>query len=177
MVTGGMTPLEGLIGQTTCGDIDPGIVLVMAQRMQWGPEKINRTLTSEGGLLGLVGRAITWDQLFSANSPDLGFVRQVVQYRLLLACGAAIAAMGGLDAVVFSGQYSSVGQKLGPWLESRLKSPHLQGVSWSCFDRPLTCILSRRTAVAIRRRTPLSDVDQTQRVAVLAKQYLAQSLA
>ena len=160
MVTGGMTPLEGLIGQTTCGDIDPGIVLLLAQELEWGPERINRVLSHESGLLGMVGRAVTWEQLFVSDDHELRLARRVVRYRIVQACGAAIAAMGGLDQIVFSGRYAGIGRRLGPWLERRLKSTHLPAVPWSCFDQPLASILSHRTTVALLQSRATESPDR-----------------
>jgi len=45
MVTGGATPIEGLPGETVCGDIDPSIVLILAEKLDCGPERINDILT------------------------------------------------------------------------------------------------------------------------------------
>jgi len=122
MVTSGSTPLEGIPGHTTCGDLDPSIVLALAQTTGWGPEQINTVLTRHSGLAGLVGHPITFDTLFRSTHPDLEPVRQIIRYRLLLACGAAVAALGGLDTIVFSGRYASLADTLGPWLASRLPS-------------------------------------------------------
>jgi len=58
MVTGGATPIEGLPGETVCGDIDPSIVLILAEKLDCGPERINDILTRESGLRSLVGRKV-----------------------------------------------------------------------------------------------------------------------
>jgi len=126
MVTSGATPLEGIPGHTTCGEIDPSVVLALAERMEWGPEQINTVLTQQSGLLGLTGRQVTLDETFQSDAHDLELARQVVEYRILQACGAAIAAMGGLDVVVFSGRYAAVGRIMSPRLLSRL---YLKGQS------------------------------------------------
>jgi acetate kinase len=63
---------------------------------------------------------MTFEALFESDNPNARRAREIIQYRILLACGAGIAAMGGLDAIVFSGRYAAVGDVLGPWLKSRL---------------------------------------------------------
>ena len=63
MVTSGATPLEGLPGHTTCGELDPSIVLTLADKLHWGPEQINGVLTMESGLLGLTGSPMTMASL------------------------------------------------------------------------------------------------------------------
>ncbi len=145
MVTGGTTPLEGLPGYTTCGEMDPGIVLALSQKMGWGPEQIDRVLTQESGLWGLTGRRMTWDELFTSTDPELEPARQLILYRLLLACGAAVAAMGGLDGIVFSGRSAGVGSVLGPWLSMRLpvrNRRQTSGITWECFPEPLDRIIA-----------------------------------
>jgi acetate kinase len=120
MVTSGATPLEGLPGETSCGELDPSIVLALARKLKWGPEQINAVLTNQSGVAALAGRRITLQTLFTPRSP-YRLARDVMRYRILLACGSAIAAMGGLDAIVFSGRYANIAQtSLGNWLVKKL---------------------------------------------------------
>ena len=67
MVTSGATPLEGLPGETTCGELDPTIVLTLARELDWGPEQINDLLTRQSGVRGLVGRTVRLGELLSAT--------------------------------------------------------------------------------------------------------------
>jgi acetate kinase len=120
MVTSGATPLEGLPGQTTCGELDPGIVLMLAEKLHWGAEQINLALTRGSGWLGLTGERVGLDALFASDRPELQLAADVMRYRMLLACGAGVAAMGGVDRIVFSGRYAEVSASLGPWLQSKL---------------------------------------------------------
>ncbi len=137
MVTGGLSPLEGLPGQTTCGELDPGIIMTLSDKMKWGPERIDAVLTRESGLLGLTGVRTTLDQVLSATRYDGSLAREVMNYRLLLACGAGIAAMGGINHIVFSGRYADLGKIIGPLLISRLvmkrKAPSVE-IQWDCFN-------------------------------------------
>ena len=119
MVTSGATPLEGLPGQTSCGELDPSIVIALATEHGWGAEQINTALTQESGFKGLTGADATLEQLYKADSASSRLAREIFQYRLLLACGAGMAAMGGLDAIVFSGRFVSLGQPLFAWLQSQ----------------------------------------------------------
>jgi acetate kinase len=120
MVTSGATPLEGLPGETSCGELDPSIVLALARRLKWGPEQINTVLTTQSGIAALAGRRITLETVLKPRTP-YHLAREVLRYRILLACGSAIAAMGGLDAIVFSGRYANIAQtSLGNWLVKKL---------------------------------------------------------
>ena len=118
MVTSGATPLEGLPGQTSCGELDPSIVIALASEHGWGAEQINTVLTQESGLKGLSGQDVTLEQVFRAPSARTRVARELFQYRLLQSCGAGASAMGGLDAVVFSGRFVSIGEPLSTYLRS-----------------------------------------------------------
>ena len=120
MVTSGATPLEGLPGETNCGEMDPGLLLLLAKQKNWGPEELNLLLTQKSGLLGLAGRPVTFAELFKSASPDLAEAREIVLYHMLCACGAGLAALGGLDEIVFCGRYAAAGETVGPWLADRL---------------------------------------------------------
>ena len=159
-VTGGATPLEGLPGETSGGDTDAGIVLAVAREMGWGAEQINAALTRESGLYGLAGRRITFPYLFDSNDETLEPVREIVRYRLLLACGSGIAAMGGLDGIVFSGRYATLGERLRPWLAGRLrlKGDSTRPVAWERLNTPLSRLLAD-AAIAAMLREPASSRD------------------
>ncbi|MCX6911360.1 MAG: hypothetical protein NTY01_25410 [Verrucomicrobia bacterium] len=124
MITSGATPLEGLPGQTSCGELDPSIVIMLAQKKNWGPEQINAVLTQQSGWMGLTGRIASLAEIFSSGKPECQLAKEILQYRLLHVCGAGMAALGGVDAVVFSGRCSGVGVDLGLWLKQRLDFQH-----------------------------------------------------
>jgi len=152
LTTGGATPLEGIPGHTTCGDLDPSIVLMLAQRKQWGPEQINAMLTRDSGLLGMTGKTATLAEVLGSTDDHMQLARQVIEYRILLACGAGIAAMGGLDGIVFSGRFAAAGAALGPLLASRLAFKGglgERGVPWMCFPESLHRLIADQTAAVI----------------------------
>lgn len=158
MVTGGATPLEGLPGETTCGDLDPGVVVALARDLGWGPERIHVVLTRESGLLGLAGRPTTVVQALNGREPAHRFAGEVLRYRLLLACGAGMAALGAVDALVFSGRYVDSADALGPWLAERLTFPGGPGgpdgsrlaPRWICLRDPLDRLIADEAAVLLR---------------------------
>ncbi len=155
MVTSGATPLEGLPGQTTSGELDPSIVLMLAQRMGWGPEQINAVLTQQSGWLGLVGRMTTLPEIFASHRPECELARKIIQYRLLQACGAGIAALSGLDALVFSGRYSGVGVSLGPWLKKRLASYRPDSsITVTLCQEPVERVLAETVCAAALKLKP-----------------------
>jgi len=119
-VSGGVTPLEGLPGETTCGEMDPGIILDLARQKHWGPEQIDHVLTRRSGLFGLTGRRLSLARVLRSTGSQYRLARDVMRYRMMMLAGAALAAMGGLDAIVFSGRYAPLGRAIGPWLCGRL---------------------------------------------------------
>ena len=116
-LTSGVTPLEGLPGHTTSGDLDPGLVIRLAEELKCGPERLNALFTCESGLKGLTGRPLTYAELFGAPAERFALARQLVLYRLLQACGMAVAALGGADALVLSGRQLAAGRPIAAWLK------------------------------------------------------------
>jgi len=102
----GMTPLEGLVMGTRCGDLDPAIVLHLIERGGLSTERAYALLNEESGLLGLSGRSSDMRELLQAAEAGDGAATLAVSlfcYRVRKYVGAYAAAMGGVDAVVFTG--------------------------------------------------------------------------
>jgi len=157
MVTSGCTPVEGIPGRGTCGEIDPSVVLILAQKMRWGPEQINEVLTRQSGLVGLVGRDTTLEEVLTSDVPEVQLAREVVRYRMLLSCGAGIAAMGGLDRIVFSGRYAALGKVLGPYFTANIRlNTHTdaQRQDWITFTKPLERIVADIVAATVLAHRP-----------------------
>jgi acetate kinase len=160
-VTSGATPLEGLPGETTCGELDPTVVLALARARHWGPEQINDVLTHHSGLRGLLEPPTTLGDLLAGSDWPAGdgrlppaadgspaAARNLLAYRVLLAAGAAAAAMGGIDRLVITGRYASQGAGLGRWLARRLGVVAQSGLRprvVSCLT-PLSRILADQAA-------------------------------
>ena len=146
MVSGGATPLEGLPGNTSCGEIDSGLLLSLSRKERWGAEQINTLLTQRSGLTGLTGRPVMLPEVMLSGREDVRLARNVMQYRILQQTGMALAAMNGFDRIVFSGRYARVGRELGPWLAARLPpSGKSEAALWSCFMPSLMQILATQT--------------------------------
>lgn len=98
--TMGYSPLEGLTMGTRCGDIDGNAVLRLAQ--VHGIDGAARILNRESGLLGL-GGASDMRALSLAATPQADFARSHFIAAVIRHAGAMIAAMGGIDALAFTG--------------------------------------------------------------------------
>ena len=101
----GLTPLEGLIMGTRCGDIDPAIIFYLARETGRSIEAIDQLLNKDSGLKGLCGvndmREIT--RLAREDDADARLAIDMVCYRIRKYIGAYYAALGRLDALVFTG--------------------------------------------------------------------------
>ncbi len=101
----GMTPLEGLVMGTRGGDMDPGVLLYLAQRGV-PPETLDDICRRRSGLLGLSGVSSDMrDVLQSARqgNRNADLAVDIFCYRLKKYIGAYLAAIGRLDALVFTG--------------------------------------------------------------------------
>ena len=105
--TMGFSPQSGLENATRHGDLDVFAVLYMMERHGWGPEEVRRQLAGGGGLAGLSGVAGgDVRDLESAAAEGNAKARQaldVFAYQVKKTIGAYAAAMGGLEAIAFTG--------------------------------------------------------------------------
>jgi acetate kinase len=111
----GFTPLEGLVMATRGGDIDPGLVLWLMRRGGLSIEELEDGLEHGAGLLGLSGVAADLRTvLVAADAGDHAacLAYAVYLHRLRAAAAAMAAAMGGLDAVVFTGGVGENSQRV-----------------------------------------------------------------
>jgi acetate kinase len=103
--TMGFTPLEGLVMGTRSGSVDPGLVLWLAERGRLSLPELSEGLEHESGLLGLGGSADMREILARVASGEerAGLALDVYVHRLRACIAAMAAALGGLDALVFTG--------------------------------------------------------------------------
>lgn len=140
--TSGATPLEGLPGESSSGEIDPLIITALNKKLNYGPEQINSILSEKSGIEGLTGKKATLPKIFNSPSPEFLFAGKIMKYRILLSCGACIAAMGGVDAIVFSGRYCSLGIELEKHLRQKLKIKNASKIKYSIFEQRLPELLA-----------------------------------
>jgi acetate kinase len=103
----GLTPLEGLVMGSRSGDIDPAIHSLIATKEGLSPTEVDALLNTQCGLLGISG--VTNDMrvlLQELNAHDDRRIRLAIEmfcYRARKYVGAYLAAMGGADALIFTG--------------------------------------------------------------------------
>ncbi|HZA88729.1 MAG TPA: acetate/propionate family kinase [Solirubrobacterales bacterium] len=103
--TMGFTPLEGLVMATRSGSVDPGLLLWLLEREAITEAEMAAALEHEAGLAGLAGTADMRKVIARADAgrPEARLALDVYVHRLRTSIGAMAAALGGLDALVFTG--------------------------------------------------------------------------
>jgi acetate kinase len=87
---------------TRCGAMDPGVVLFLMDEMKLGPRDIERLICNESGLLGMSGVSSDVRELLASREPAAALALDVFLYRAGRELGSLAAALGGLDAIVFT---------------------------------------------------------------------------
>jgi acetate kinase len=103
----GMTPLEGLVMGTRSGDLDPAIVGLIASKEGQSIHEVEGLLNTQSGLLGISGLTndmrVLLEELKLHDDRRVRLAIDVFCYRARKYLGAYLAAMGGADAIVFTG--------------------------------------------------------------------------
>lgn len=100
----GMTPLEGLVMGTRCGDVDPAVPMLLGELTGRSREDVHRLLNHESGLLGLCGVRDMREvhELIAEGDEDATLAFEMFCYRAKKYVGAYYAVLGRLDALVFT---------------------------------------------------------------------------
>ncbi|MCC2548111.1 acetate kinase [Hymenobacter sp. BT175] len=100
----GFGPLSGLVMGTRSGDLDPSVIFHLISQLGYPAEQVSALLNKASGMLGLTGYSDMRDvgAAVAAGSPEATLALQLYAYRIRKYLGAYAAALGGLDAVVFT---------------------------------------------------------------------------
>jgi acetate kinase len=103
----GLTPVEGLIMGTRCGDLDPGALLFIINREEIDFQTANTIINKHSGMLGITGISSDMREIIEAaytkNNDRAKLGLDMYNYRIKKYIGAYAAAMGGIDILVFTG--------------------------------------------------------------------------
>ncbi len=124
----GMTPVEGLIMGTRCGDMDLGVLTYLMTREELDISTANTLINKHSGMLGITGvssdmREIVKEAEKGNERAKLGLV--MYNYRIKKYIGAFSAAMGGLDILVFTG---GIGENSAAIREESIKDLEFMGI-------------------------------------------------
>src|SRR4029453_11220663 len=122
----GLTPLEGLVMGTRSGDLDPAIIDFISVKEGLSMQEIETLLNKQSGLLGISGLTHDMRELLEEerenNDRRAHLAIEVFCYRARKYIGAYLGAMGGADAVVFTG---GIGEN-----SSRVRARICEGLQW-----------------------------------------------
>ncbi|WOS64761.1 acetate/propionate family kinase [Sinorhizobium fredii] len=120
--TMGFTALDGLPMGTRPGQLDPGVVLYLISEKGMSPDAVSDLLYHEAGLKGLSGISNDMRELLASNDPRAAFAIAHFVHRCRLNVGMLAAALGGVDAFVFT---AGVGENSAP-----IRTRIAEGLTW-----------------------------------------------
>ncbi len=102
----GLTPLDGFAMGTRCGAIDPSVVTFLQQKEGWTPAQTDDILNKKSGVLGVSG--VSFDDRDVKAAAEQGnkraaLARKIQKYQIRKTIGSYVAALDGVDAIVFTG--------------------------------------------------------------------------
>jgi len=100
--TMGFTAVDGLPMGTRCGSLDPGVVLYLMDELKMDVRAVEKLIYQQSGLLGVSGVSSDMRTLLASDAPDAKAAVDLYVYRIGRELGSLAAALGGLDALVFT---------------------------------------------------------------------------
>jgi acetate kinase len=164
--TMGFTAADGLPMGTRCGNLDPGVVLYLMNELEMDARAIEKLIYQQSGLLGVSGVSSDMRTLEASEDPAAKNAIDLFVYRIGRELGSLVAALGGLDALVFTG---GIGENSGSLRERVCADATWLGVA---LDRAanqnhgarITTAASRVTAWVIPTNEELMIARHTQRL-------------
>jgi acetate kinase len=101
--TMGFTAVDGLMMGTRTGNLDPGVMLYLIETHGMDAKALTKLLYKESGLLGVSGLSQDMRTLLEAGTADALQAVDLFCYRVVREIGSLAAALGGLDALIFTG--------------------------------------------------------------------------
>lgn len=123
--TMGFTALDGLMMGTRCGAIDPGVLLHLMEFQGMDAAGLTKLLYQESGLLGVSGISQDMRALLDSPAPEAAEAVELFCYRIARELGSLAAALGGLDALVFT---AGIGERAAPVREQICRQSEWLGV-------------------------------------------------
>jgi acetate kinase len=120
--TMGFTAADGLPMGTRCGNLDPGVVLYLIDSLGMDARAIEKLIYQQSGLLGVSGISSDMRVLLESDAPRAKAAVDLFIYRIGRELGSLAAALGGVDAIVFT---AGIGEN-----SSILRERVLQDASW-----------------------------------------------
>ena len=102
----GLTPLDGFIMGTRCGAVDPSAITFLQEKEGWSPAQTSEILNKKSGILGVSGISSDDRDVTAAENEGnerAHLARSIMKYQVRKVIGSYVAAMDGVDAIVFTG--------------------------------------------------------------------------
>jgi len=100
--TMGFTAVDGLPMGTRCGNLDPGVILYLIDELKMDTRAVEKLIYQQSGLLGVSGISSDMRTLLASDEPGAKAAIDLFVYRIGRELGSLAAALGGLDAIVFT---------------------------------------------------------------------------
>jgi acetate kinase len=123
----GFTAVEGLMMGTRCGSLDPGVMLYLMDECGMSARDLEKLIYKESGLLGVSGISSDMRTLLESKDPRAAEAVELFVYRITRELGSLAAALGGLDALVFTG---GIGENAAPIRERVCRSAEWLGLEY-----------------------------------------------
>jgi acetate kinase len=107
----GFTAVDGLMMGTRSGSLDPGVILYLLDEKKMDARAIERLIYQQSGLLGVSGISSDMRALLASADPRASQAVDLFVYRIRRELGSLAAALGGLDALVFT---AGIGENAAP---------------------------------------------------------------
>lgn len=168
----GLTPLEGLIMGTRCGDLDPAVLEYLAGKKGMSLSEITSYLNKKSGVLGVSGVSSDFRDLLAgidAGNDRCRLALDMFSYRVLKYVGSYVAALGGLDLIAFTG---GIGEHTPEVRSKVLDSLAFMGMK---YDREKNLNPGRGDAVklSVDGSSALAYIIPTNEELVIARETLA----
>lgn len=144
----GLTPLDGLVMGTRCGEIDPAIVAFLMHKEKLTAEEMDVYLNKKSGILGISGVSSDFRDIeagYDAGNDRCRLAWQLYAYRVRKTIGSYVAAMGGVDAIVFT---AGLGEN-----SARMRRDICDGLSYlgTCIDEKKNSYHGREVEISPNR--------------------------
>jgi acetate kinase len=124
----GLTPTEGLMMGTRCGDVDPGALVFLMEKYNLTSKDLMRIINKESGVLGITGISSDMREIcdeIDKGNPIAQLAMDMYELRILKYIGAYAAELGGVDIIAFTG---GVGENQTPTRRNICRSLEFLGV-------------------------------------------------
>lgn len=101
----GFTPVSGIMMSTRSGDLEPGLVTYLQNELGMSVAEVSELVTHKSGLLGVSGVTADMYTLVQTQheNENIAFTLDLFSYKITKTIGSYIAALGGVDSIIFSG--------------------------------------------------------------------------